>query len=114
MSIETVTVILLMIQFGFVLLFLLYYLLIHRPRAKAERDALRTRVSELESDNVRLERENEALRAENSELRAKIHSLQIENQRLQNQVSNLTAWLIGAGLAIPAVAGLVAIIMQNQ
>lgn len=114
MSTETVTVILVLTQFGFVLLFLLYYFVILRPRAKADRDALRTKISELEDDNARLQGENEALRAENSELRAKIYSLQIENQRLQSQVSNLTAWLIGAGLAIPAVAGLVAIIMQNQ
>ena len=75
MSTETVTIILVLTQFGSVLLFLLCYFVILRPRAKADRDALRTRINELENDNARLQGENEALRAENSELRAKIHSL---------------------------------------
>ena len=114
MSIQTITIMIVLTQFGFVALFLLYYFVILRPRAKAERDALRTRISELENDKAKLQAENEALRAENSVLRAKIHSLQIENRRLQSQVSNLTAWLIGVGLGIPAVAGLVAVIMQSQ
>ena len=113
MSIENATIFLVLIQFGFVLLFLLYYFLIHRTKAKAELETLRTKISELEDDKARLQRENEALRAENSELRTKIHSLRIENQRLQNQVSILTACLIGACLAIPAVAGLIVMIMQN-
>ena len=83
MLIENFAVILLLIQFGFVLLFLLCYFLILRPRATAELDTLRARIRELEADNTRLQGENEALRSENSELRAKIHSLQIE-QDLRN------------------------------
>lgn len=80
MSIENVAVILVLLQFGFALLFLLYRFLILRPQM---------RISELKDDNTRLQGENEALRAENSELRAKIDSLQIENRNLRNQVSNL-------------------------
>ena len=113
MSIENISFIIVLIQFGSVLLFLLYYFLIHRTKAKAELETLRTKIRELEDDKARLQRENEALRSENSVLRTKIHSLRIENQRLQNQVSILTACLIGACLAIPSVAGLVVMIMQN-
>ena len=92
-----------LILFGF---FLLYYFVI-RPREKAERDALQTRVSELEDDKTRLQEENEALRTENGVLRSKNHSLQIENQRLQNQVNNLYGCLIGVFVIMLTVIGFI-------
>ena len=61
----------------------------------------------MKGENTRLQSENEVPRADNSEFRANIRSLQIENHNLHNQVSNLTAGLVGVLLAIPTVADLV-------